>query len=434
MESIWLEIVLIAVGILANGFFAGSEFALVSARISRLAQLRDAGVVGAAVAMRLKEAPDRFLATIQIAITAVGTLASAVGGVAAVEALTPALATVGLGTLAQPAALALVIVAITYVSLVLGELAPKAVALRDPERLATLVAPVIAGLSRLSARLVRLLTGSTNLLLRLVGLSHAETSPFVSEEDVRYLLREGAARGVFEKVEEELVHNVFEFADTTVREIMTPRTRIAGLDLVTPAPDVLARTVETGHSRIPVYDGSLDRIVGVVTLKDVARCVARGEAPALAALIRLPVFVPATGAHQWPPARDAAHPPGTRARRRRVRQRGRARHRGRRRRGDRRRDPGGGGGEPQPRAPLAGWLAAAGRDDADRADRGRARHRPSRLTRLHDGGRVHPDRPQFGAGARHVPRRRGSPLDRPGRGGAAYLANQGGDAVIRRGP
>jgi putative hemolysin len=294
MESIWLEIVLIAVGILANGFFAGSEFALVSARISRLAQLRDAGVVGAAVAMRLKEAPDRFLATIQIAITAVGTLASAVGGVAAVEALTPALATVGLGTLAQPAALALVIVAITYVSLVLGELAPKAVALRDPERLATLVAPVIAGLSRLSARLVRLLTGSTNLLLRLVGLSHAETSPFVSEEDVRYLLREGAARGVFEKVEEELVHNVFEFADTTVREIMTPRTRIAGLDLVTPAPDVLARTVETGHSRIPVYDGSLDRIVGVVTLKDVARCVARGEAPALAALIRLPVFVPAT--------------------------------------------------------------------------------------------------------------------------------------------
>jgi len=294
MDSIWLEIVLIIAGILANGFFAGSEFALVSARISRLARMRDDAVPGAAVAMRLKEAPESFLAAIQIAITAVGTLASAVGGAAAVEALTPSLAALGFGRLAQPAALAVVIVAITYVSLVLGELAPKAVALRDPERLAALVAPVIGAFSRVSAGLVRLLTGSTRVLLRLVGLGHAETSPFVSEEEVRYLLREGAARGVFEKVEEELVHNVFEFADTTVREIVTPRTRIKGLDVATPAHEVLGRSVETGHSRMPVYEGTLDRIVGIVTLKDVARCVARGETPALAALARPPVFVPET--------------------------------------------------------------------------------------------------------------------------------------------
>jgi putative hemolysin len=292
MDSIWLEVTLIAVGILANGFFAGSEIALVSARISRLAQLREQGVRGAQAAMHLKEAPDTFLATIQIAITAVGTLASAVGGAAAVEALTPALAAFGLGGAAQPAALALVIVAITYVSLIVGELMPKAVALRNPERLAALVAPTIRALSRASSRLVRLLIGSTNLLLRLLGLGRSETSPFISEEEVRYLVREGAAKGIFEKVEEELVHNVFEFADTMVREIMTPHLQMKGLDLATPAAEVFARAIETGHARMPVYDGAVDRMVGVVTLKDLARVVARGEVPVLPAVMRPPVFVP----------------------------------------------------------------------------------------------------------------------------------------------
>ncbi len=188
MDSISLEIVLIAVGILANGFFAGSEFALVSSRISRLAELRQQAVRGAAAAMRLKEKPEAFLATIQIAITAVGTLASAVGGATAVEALTPRLAQLGLGTWAQPLALGLVIVAVTYVSLVVGELAPKAIALRNPERLACLVGPPVEWLSRASAALVSVLTASTNGLLRLLGQKSAQQSPFVSEEEVRYLL------------------------------------------------------------------------------------------------------------------------------------------------------------------------------------------------------------------------------------------------------
>jgi magnesium and cobalt exporter, CNNM family len=231
MDSVSIEIVLIAIGILANGFFAGSEFALVSSRISRLAELREEAVRGAAAAMRLKEKPEAFLATIQIAITAVGTLASAVGGATAVEALTPRLAQLGLGTWAQPLALGLVIVAITYVSLVVGELAPKAIALRDPERVACLVARPIEWLSRASAAMVGILTVSTNGLLRLLGQGSTQQSPFISEEEVRYLVREGAAKGIFEKVEEELVHNVFEFADTTVREVMTPRHAIRGLEV-----------------------------------------------------------------------------------------------------------------------------------------------------------------------------------------------------------
>ena len=294
MDSLWIEVTLIAIGILANGFFAGSEIALVSARISRLAQLREAHVTGAAAAMRLKESPETFLATIQIAITAVGTLASAIGGATAVEALTPLLIDAGLGRWSQPVALALVIVVITYVSLVIGELAPKAIALRNPERLAALVAPILVALSRMSSGLVRVLTMSTKGVLRVVGLGQTETSPFVSEEEVRYLVREGVAKGIFEKVEEELVHNVFEFADTTVGQIMTPRQQIKAVDITTPFDEAVARVTAAGHSRIPVYRSSPEQIAGVVTLKDVLRAVARGTAPTLAALLRQPLFVPET--------------------------------------------------------------------------------------------------------------------------------------------
>ena len=151
MNSGSLEFVLIAVGILANGVFAGSEIALVSSRISRLAELRQRSVRGAAAAMQLKETPETFLATVQIAITAVGTLTSAVGGATAVEALSPWLMRAGLGAAAQTVALGIVILVITYTSLVVGELTPKAIALRDPERLACLMAPLIAAISRVSS-------------------------------------------------------------------------------------------------------------------------------------------------------------------------------------------------------------------------------------------------------------------------------------------
>ncbi len=294
MDTIWLEIILIGAGILANGFFAGSEIALVSARISRLAQLREQGVGGAAAALRLKESPDTFLATIQIAITTVGTLASAVGGATAVEAFTPVLADLGLGRMAQPAALAIVIVAITYVSLVLGELVPKAVALRDPERVAAWTAPVVQLVSRLTSGLVRIFTVSTNLFLRAIGLGETRTSPFTSEAEMRYLVSEGAAKGIFEKVEEELVHNVFEFADTTVREIMTPRMAVKGLDVATPPHEVVPRAAEIAHTAFPVFEGSPEQTVGVVTLKELLRAVAHNEPPDLRALMHPPLFVPET--------------------------------------------------------------------------------------------------------------------------------------------
>jgi putative hemolysin len=294
MDTLWVEIVLIVVGITANGFFAGSEIALISARISRLAQLRDEGVAGAATALRLRESPDAFLATIQVAITTVGTLASAVGGATAVRALTPLLEDLGLGRAAPPVALALVIAVITYVSLVIGELVPKAIALRDPERTASRTAPVIAAISRVSSGLVRLLTISTTAVLRLFGIDTTATTAAVSEEEVRYIVKEGAARGIFEKVEEELVHNVFEFADTTVREIMTPRLAIKGLDVDAPSSDVLARASGLGHTYLPIYDGSPEQTVGVVTIKDLLRATTHGEPLDLRRLARPPLYVPDT--------------------------------------------------------------------------------------------------------------------------------------------
>jgi putative hemolysin len=295
MEGVWIQLVLIAIGILANGFFAGSEIALVSSRISRLAELRQRGVRGAAAALALKESPESFLATIQIAITLLGTVASAVGGAAAVEVLTPALANLpipGFRRGAEPVALAVVVLVITYFSLVIGELAPKALALRHPERIACSVSRFIAWLSRVSAVPVRILTVSTEAVVRLLGQDRTTESAFVSEDEVKYLIREGAAKGVFDKVEEELVHNVFEFADTTVREIMTPRLNILALDIDAPPAEIPRRAAEIGHSRIPVYRDSLESTVGIVTVKDLLRVVASGEEPLLPNLLHSPLFIP----------------------------------------------------------------------------------------------------------------------------------------------
>ncbi|MGH7397180.1 MAG: hemolysin family protein [Candidatus Rokuibacteriota bacterium] len=295
MDGVWIELVLIGVSIIANGFFAGSEIALVSARPSRLAQLRDEGISGAAVAAGLKREPERFLATIQIAITLVSTLASAVGGAAAVDALQPWLAGLdlpGATGWSGPVALGVVILLITFTSLVLGELTPKALALRNPERWAARVARPVAWLVRAVAAPGRILTWSTRLVLTLIGQGDAAPAPLVSEEEVKYLIREGASQGVFEAHESDLVHRVFRFTDTSVRSIMVPRPNIRGLDITMPAEQVLKRAAELERTRLPVYRGTLEDTVGVVVIKDLFRCAAEGTTPALERLLHPALFVP----------------------------------------------------------------------------------------------------------------------------------------------
>jgi putative hemolysin len=295
METIWIELVLIACGILANAWFAGSEMALVASRPSRLAQLREEGAPGADAALALKGDPEPFLATIQIAITLVGTLASAVGGATAVEALEPALRALplpGAHRWGGALALGLVIFAITYVSLVVGELTPKALALRDPEGAACRVARPIRWLVRLLAGPGRVLTVSARGVLLLLGRRDAPPAPLVSEDEVKYLVREGAAQGVFERRESDLIHRVLRLTDTAVRAIMVPRPSILALEVDTPPAEVLRLAAGFGRTRIPVYRGSIDDTVGVVTIKDLLRGAAEGRAPALRELLHEPIYVP----------------------------------------------------------------------------------------------------------------------------------------------
>ena len=293
MDSIWVEVFLIGVSILANAFFAGSEIALISARPSRLSQLRAHGVPGADVAETLKKDPDAFLATIQMAITLVGTLASAVGGAAAAEALTPRLQALGLaGAWGRSIALAIVVLAIAFVSLLVGELTPKTLALRNPERLAALVARPVAALMRLLAGPGRALTWATRVILTVIGQSDVPPIALVSEEEVKYLVREGTTQGIFEAAERDLVNRVFQFADTPVRLVMVPRPNILGLDIETPPAEVLRRAARLGHTRLPVFRGSIEDARGVVVIKDLFRCAALAQPVNLERLMHPPLFVP----------------------------------------------------------------------------------------------------------------------------------------------
>src|SRR5262249_45213262 len=206
----WYETVLIVLLILANGFFSGSEIAIVSVRRSRIDQLIEEGHTSARVVGRLKDDSDRFLATVQIGMTLVGSLASAVGGAAAVEYLEPVFQQSSISFLQEWGgilALGSVVVVIFFFSFVLGELGAKTLALRYPERTACTVARPLDLFSRIFSVVVRLLTASSNLLLFLSGSGAKSTEALVSEEEVKYLVREGAEKGVFDDTEKEFIHS-----------------------------------------------------------------------------------------------------------------------------------------------------------------------------------------------------------------------------------
>jgi putative hemolysin len=296
-ETLWLEVGLILFLILANGFFAAAEIAVIATRKSRLDTLVEKGVRSAAIVARLKNEPDRFLATVQIGVTVVGTLASAVGGAAAIEYLKPVVESLPIPGIAQWAQiLAVVVVAmpIAYLSLVIGELVPKSLALRYSEQIALFVARPIDFLSRLTSIPVKILTASSNVVLRLFGGKSAEGASFISEEEVKSLIREGAARGIFGETEKELIHSVFEFVDTPVKAVMVPRTEIHALDINAPAEEVLRSFIESGFSRIPVYEGEMDQIVGFLYNKDVFRAFQEKGNFRIRDLMHRPFFVPSS--------------------------------------------------------------------------------------------------------------------------------------------
>jgi len=297
IESFWFELVLIFFLILANGFFAASEIAIIATRKTRIESLVEKGVRSATLLARLKDDPDRFLATVQIGVTVVGTLASAIGGAAAIEYLKPLIQSLPLPFVTrwgESIAILLVVLPIAYLSLVLGELVPKSLALRFSDRIAVLVARPIDFFSRLTSPLGKILTASSNAVLWFFGGKDTGGASFISEEEVKFLIREGAAKGIFDETEKELIHSVFEFVDTPVKAVMVPRTEIHAVDINMPPQEILKSFVDSGFSRIPVYEGEMDKVIGVLYNKDIFRTLQeKGEFRAQD-LLHPPFFVPSS--------------------------------------------------------------------------------------------------------------------------------------------
>lgn len=286
-----VEIAALVALTLLNGLFAMSELALVSSRRARLQQMADAGSRGARAALRLVDDPTRFLSTVQIGITMVGVIAGAYGGATLGERFGDALAAVpGLEDHGRTIGVAVVIVAITYLSIVLGELIPKRIALRNPEAIAAAVARPMRLLSRVAAPFVWLLGVSTDLLLRLLRL-HGTRRATVTEEEIRSLITEGTHAGVFAPEEKEMIEGVLRLADRTVRVVMTPRPEVVWIDLDAPQETVFAVLRDGGHSRYPVCRGNLDEVVGVLHIRDLLDRLARGLPLDIQAVMTRPLVV-----------------------------------------------------------------------------------------------------------------------------------------------
>ncbi|HLV98458.1 MAG TPA: hemolysin family protein [Ktedonobacterales bacterium] len=291
-DFIFLEIIIILVLMLANAFFAASEIAIVSSRRGRLQQQADAGRRTAKQALDLAEHPDRFLATVQIGITLIGTFASAFGGAEIAQVLAGWLQTFPLlAPYAQTLGLVIVVVLITYLSLVIGELAPKRLALRHAERIAMFAAPVMQAIARIGRPFVALLTVSVNVVLRVLGQGRAAQQT-VTEEDVIYLAQEATTSGSVEPGEAQLISRVFQFTDRVVRTVMTPRSEIVALDVEMPFKQAVQVFISSGYSRLPVYQETLDAVVGVVFAKDLLRAQTLEQPPGLRDLAHPAIFVP----------------------------------------------------------------------------------------------------------------------------------------------
>jgi putative hemolysin len=292
--GIGLETVIILLLILLNGVFAMSELALVSARRARLAVLERKGVAGAGLARRLADDPQRFLPTVQVGVTLVSVFTGVFGGARIAGDLAYWLAKIpAIAPAADSLSLTIVVVVTTYLTLVLGELVPKQLALRRPEQLAARLAGPIAWTSRIAAPIVWVLGISSAFVLRLFGL-HRAARQMVTEEELRALVAEGAQAGVLETEERDMIERVLRLADKPVRAIMTPRTELVWIDRSDPHDEVVQTLKAASHSRFVVCDGSVDNVVGVVQAKDLLDRLLDGNDLSVAATLRQAMVVPDT--------------------------------------------------------------------------------------------------------------------------------------------
>jgi putative hemolysin len=291
MFSIWIESSIIVFLIILNGLLALSELALVSSRKARLEQWANEGNPNARVALELANSPNSFLSTIQIGITFIGILAGAYGGATVAELLTGYIALIPmLARYSEAIGVTIVVICITYFSLIIGELVPKRLALNNPERLACLVAPMIRGLSRFAHPLVILLSGSTNMLLR-VSRVKPSADPVVTEEEIKLLIDKGTQDGTFQEFEQDTIERVFRLADRKVSVLMTPRAEIISLDLNESEEESRQKIAQYKYSFFPVIQDTLDNIVGVVRWKDLLSHSMESKPFNIKELCRRPLFV-----------------------------------------------------------------------------------------------------------------------------------------------
>jgi putative hemolysin len=289
-----MEIVILLLLFVVNGLFSMSEMAVVSARKARLQHLANEGNHRAATALALAREPSNFLSTIQVGITFVGIFSGAFGeatlsrGLAQTFAAIPALA-----PYSDALALTIVVLAIAYFSLIIGELVPKRLALQNPELIASLTAAPMRLLSKIAHPVVSLLSASTDLVLRMLGAGKSRQSP-VSEDEIRVLMEQGARAGVFEQYEQRLVHNVLLLDERSIVAEMTPRLEVVFVDLNESLQSNLRKIAESRHSRFPVCRGGPEHIVGVIHAKDLLAGQVAGEKVDLAVCMQDPLFVPET--------------------------------------------------------------------------------------------------------------------------------------------
>ncbi len=288
------EVIVVFLLILLNGLFSLGELALISANRARLAVLERKGLPGAKQARALAEDPQRFLPTVQVGITGVGILSGVFGGARLAGRLEPVIAAIPvLAPFAGSLALALVVLLITYLTLVLGELVPKQLALRHPEHVAAWAARPLMWIAAAARPAVWLLSSSSSLVLQLFGVYRASPNT-VTEEELKALLVEGEETGVLESEERDMIERVLRLADKPVRAIMTPRTEIAWIDRTDPAREIALTLKSAPHSRFVVCDGSVDNVVGIVQAKDILDRILDGKELSIGAALRQPMIMPDT--------------------------------------------------------------------------------------------------------------------------------------------
>ncbi len=294
MSGATFELGLIAVLILLNGIFAATEIALVTVRRSRLQQLVDEGNRGAARVQRLKQQPGRFLAVVQIGINFLGFLASAFAAVSLVDGARDWFAGFGAGAdLAGAIALISVTGILTIFTIIFGELVPKQIGLAHAERVSIATSPLMEVLGTIFGPLVAFLTFVTRRISRLFGADVA-VDERISAEELRLIIEQGGEQGILEAEEEQMIHAVIELGDRRVHEVMVPRIAMVSLAADASFEEAIDRVIEEGHSRIPVYEATIDEIVGILYAKDLLPFLKTGapERPPLRSLLRTPVFVP----------------------------------------------------------------------------------------------------------------------------------------------